>query len=572
MTECHVLSQYPVSRAFAHEIAEQMGVTPQFTNLTGSRAGTLRSLWKLLRAIRARSVVVALEDDESAAITPILQMLASVTGGERLMTLIPGAEPRSFSRAAALTSVLELVTRSVLAGALLLAVSVRLSRLRRVARIKGVKLGSRRVLYVNANLWFGLKAGGSIGHISGVVNALSGRGYQVTFASAGGRLMVDERAEYAKLPPLKGFAFPPEVNCYVYARGVEKTVRPIASSGIAFIYQRLSVGNITGVDVSRSTQVPLVCEYNGSDAWTGKHWGRPLKFHRLAVLAEEVMLHHAHVVVTVSEVLRDELVGRGVDPARIVTYPNCIDPNLFDPSRFDQLAVAALRARYGIPTDALVATFVGTFGQWHGVDVLAEAIRVMMEKHSDWLKHARVRFLLVGDGAKMPRVREMLDHPLRDRFVVIAGLVPQPEAPLHLAASDILLSPHVKNPDGTRFFGSPTKLFEYMAMGKPIIASDLDQIGNVLQDSLRVAELPSGDPPSGDTKLALLTRPGAADDLVAALQFLVERAEWRESLGKNVRRAALERYTWDRHVGEIVLGLKRALALDSQSGRTARGC
>ena len=50
-----------------------------------------------------------------------------------------------------------------------------------------------------------------------------------------------------------------------------------------------------------------------------------------------------------------------------------------------------------------------------------------------------------------------------------------------LAACDVLASPHMGNPDGTRFFGSPTKLFEYMAMGRAIVASDLEQIGEVLE-------------------------------------------------------------------------------------------
>ena len=109
------------------------------------------------------------------------------------------------------------------------------------------------------------------------------------------------------------------------------------------------------------------------------------------------------------------------------------------------------------------------------------AIRRLIDEDRAWLERRRVHFLYVGDGMRGPRVREILGADLRGPFVTLAGMRPQAETPSTLAASDVLLSPHVPNPDGTPFFGSPTKLFEYMAMAKPIVASDLDQIGWVLK-------------------------------------------------------------------------------------------
>src|SRR5206468_4708183 len=129
---------------------------------------------------------------------------------------------------------------------------------------------------------------------------------------------------------------------------------------------------------------------------------------------------------------------------------------------------------------------------------------------------------------------------------------PQRDAPAYLAASDVLVSPHVPNTDGTRFFGSPTKLFEYMSMGKGIVASDLEQLGEVLRDSLRVGELPTAGPAPSATQLAVLSRPGSVEDLMEGIAFLVDHHEWRSALGRNARREVERRYTWLHHVGAIL--------------------
>jgi len=90
--------------------------------------------------------------------------------------------------------------------------------------------------------------------------------------------------------------------------------------------------------------------------------------------------------------------------------------------------------------------------------------------------------------------------------------------------------------DGSEFFGSPTKLFEYMAMGKGIIASRLGQIGEVLVDS----------------ETALLVDPGDADQLADAIQRLGGSRELRQSLGAAARRIAVERHTWKHNAARVL--------------------
>ena len=118
----------------------------------------------------------------------------------------------------------------------------------------------------------------------------------------------------------------------------------------------------------------------------------------------------------------------------------------------------------------------------------------------------------------------------------MTGLIPQAQGPEYLAACDILVNPTIPNPDGTPFFGSPTKLFEYMAMGKGIVASDLDQMSEILRD--------------GET--ALLIEPNNIEAVADAMHKLVNNKELREKLGRNAREEVCKNYTWKMHTQKII--------------------
>src|SRR5262249_31727739 len=129
--------------------------------------------------------------------------------------------------------------------------------------------------------------------------------------------------------------------------------------------------------------------------------------------------------------------------------PNAIDPQRFDPER---TAGASVRARLG-PEDRVVIGFVGRFATWHGMDLLAAVIPPVLEKHPE------AAFLLVGDGRERPAVEQAVAAAGFAGRVRFTGEVPHAEVAGYLAAMDVGVMPH-SNP-----FGSPVKIFEYMAMG-----------------------------------------------------------------------------------------------------------
>ena len=324
-----------------------------------------------------------------------------------------------------------------------------------------------------------------------------------------------------------------------------------------FIYQRYTLNDMSGVLLRRRLGIPLVLEFNGSEVWAQRHWGQRLRFERLASAIERINLEQADLVVVVSEALVEQAVELGASRERILFYPNCVDPKVFDPARFGPEERGRVRESLGVPPAGNLLTFVGTFGQWHGTDVLASAIRRLIDDDRSWLEGHGVHVLFVGDGALAPRVRSILGSSQGAPFVTLAGLQPQGETPRILAASDVLLAPHVPNPDGTPFFGSPTKLFEYMAMGKLIVASDLDQIGWVLK-----GWRPGTPPPDGraSSAAALLVEPGSVDALEQGIRRAVEMpSAEREALSSTARRLALESFTWDKNVA-AVLARTRAMS------------
>ena len=544
-----VLSSAPLSEEYRNRLLEDFDEHLVFTHLAEIRRQSPLAALKRLRAAATQTCYIAIEDDSSRAVLPILRAIGSATWPRRMRLIhedfsISGLSSARFPFAVAAT-----LSASVKGTIAARRAAAQLEHLRRAARVEVATHSARRLLYVNANLWFGLKVGGSVGHVAGVVNAFSRRGLDVSLATSPDPVMIAPSVHIRRLAPPASLGLPFELNYYAFQRYV---VQSLARESMDLCYQRLSIGSYAGVVLSRLRSVPLVIEWNGSEVWVARNWGSRLRYEALALAAEDVSLKHAHVVVTVSAPLRDDLIERGVEPDRIVCHPNGVDPTTFDPERFSPAACAALRIDHNIPEHGVVVTFLGTFGRWHGADVLARAIRKLGDTRADWLAKMDVRFLFIGEGPMLADVKDALSASPAARFVCFTGLVPQAKAPAYLAASDIVVAPHVPNADGSPFFGSPTKLFEYMAMGRAILASDLDQLGDVFCDGIEVDRIGGRGLGDESSATAILLPPGDADALASGIGFLVDRPAWRRILGRNARQLALRRYTWDHHVAAIL--------------------
>ncbi|NGX50643.1 MAG: GDP-mannose-dependent alpha-(1-6)-phosphatidylinositol monomannoside mannosyltransferase [Chlamydiae bacterium] len=384
--------------------------------------------------------------------------------------------------------------------------------------------------YFRTDFQFNLVAGGSVGHIAGVLNNLEAPVFLTSTTIPTVKEEIDRHViscedKFLDYDDLPVFAF-----SETYAKRADALLE---SKRPQFIYERFSLGSTSGVELSQKFQVPFVLEYNGSEIWISKHWGKPFHHEKLFIKIEELNLHAAQLIVVVSSPLKEELVERGVDARKILVNPNGVDPEKYSPS----IDGNAMREELNFGEKCVIG-FIGTFGKWHGAEVLAESFGALIKEHPEYRE--TVHLLMIGGGVTMPRVVESIKKYHLEESVTLTGPVPQAEAPLYLAACDIFASPHVPNSDGSKFFGSPTKLFEYMALGSGIVASDLEQIGEILDHK----------------RTAWLVKPGDKHSLTKGLKELIDNPRLRSELGKNAREEVVDKYTWREHTRKIITRLR----------------
>ena len=311
------------------------------------------------------------------------------------------------------------------------------------------------------------------------------------------------------------------------------------------LYQRHGRFVLAGALLSWLTRIPLVLEYQGSEVWLAKNWD-PARFRPWLGVCERVSIAASSQIVVLCEALRDELLGRGYPPQKIILNPAAVDPDRFRPD----CGGKEVRKQFGLAPHHTLVSFASSFSYYHGVPVLARAIAALLKRRNEAPVFENLRFLLIGDGLLRAETQEALSKLEGSEAVIFTGLVPHASVPAYLDASDILLSPQVPNEDGLPFFGSPTKLFEYMAMEKAIVASDLDQLSRVLCH--------------GST--AWMVTPGSDTELAGAIEYLAGRPELRSLLGRNARAAALHRHTWRQNAIRLLSQTNLSLSSDQRDG------
>lgn len=392
----------------------------------------------------------------------------------------------------------------------------------KIRQKKNFDPGDKNILFLRTDLAGKILAGGSVTHIKGFINGAKQLGFE-TIYSADFPLINHPISIIVK--PNTFLDFFDEIQMIDYHfRVIKKLKSCFRNIQIGVIYQRHSVFNASGVILASKFNVPLILEVNNSEVWAKKNWSR-LFFEKLATKIENFALQNADVIGVVSEVTKNQIKDLCENESKIVINPNGVDPEKFSPDVDGNQIKKELKLE-----NYFVVGFIGTFSRWHGVETLFDAAVKVIEQND------KIKFLLIGDGNLKSNL-ELKTHQLGlDEKIIFTGIIPHDRAPEYLAACDVLVSPHLGFEDGTKFFGSPTKLFEYMAMGKPIIASDLEQIGEIIQNEIN----------------GLKFSPGNVDQLVKCIFRLFKDPELGAQLGKKAREDVIQNYTWKQNAYRVL--------------------
>lgn len=302
------------------------------------------------------------------------------------------------------------------------------------------------------------------------------------------------------------------------------------------IYERYNLYLLAGLWLARKLGVPLLLEVNAPLVDERLRFGG-LGLPRLARWAEDQVWRGADVVLPVTAVLSGHVQKRGVSVERIVVIPNGINESHFASAPGAPAAKAALRAAGW--DDALILGFTGFVRDWHGVD------RVIDWMASDQAPHD-TRLLMVGDGparADLESQAKRLGLSSRVRFT---GVVPREEVPALVAAFDIALQPAVVA------YASPLKLFEYLALGKAVVAPSVPNLQEVLTH--------------GDN--AILFDPNQDGAMETALTELCRDAELRARIAHGAAASIARRgLTWHANAARVA-SISEAL-LQGKSVRAA---
>jgi len=272
---------------------------------------------------------------------------------------------------------------------------------------------------------------------------------------------------------------------------------------------------------SIQTGIPFIYEvrafWEDAAVDAGKYAVGSLKY-RMTRFLESLVFLRANAVTTIANYLKDDISARRGKRSNVFLVPNGVDCTRFKKTPKDK----ELKEKFGLGEYPVIG-FIGSFYRFEGLDVLLKSLAI--------LKDLKIRYkaILVGSGEMDSEWRKLAEQ-LALSDVIFTGRVPHDDVLRYYSVMDILVYPRLK--ERITDLVTPLKPLEAMAMGKPVIGSDVGGIKEIL----------------GDGKGGLLFPAGNHEALSQLLKRIIDNPALYNEIASIGKRIAAEKYSWTAHI------------------------
>jgi glycosyltransferase involved in cell wall biosynthesis len=294
------------------------------------------------------------------------------------------------------------------------------------------------------------------------------------------------------------------------------------------IHERFNLLALGGALASRKLGLPFVLEVNADLLEQRKFKGTPEKGLRrlFAVWATQLCFKAAEKIICISTDLKDHLHRQwNIEDHKLAVLPCAAAVDAFRPNHKTEL----VRRSLGLTTEPVVM-WVGGFYPWHDLDLLIDSFTRVLQKQP------KAKLVLVGEGQTRPAVTQKIMRSGLGHAVIMTGAIAHTSVPEMVSIAEVAVVPAAPVPASRGGTGTPLKLFEYMAAGKAVVATALNQATEVIQHGHN----------------GLLVEAGNVNGFAKAILDLLDDSEKRGRLGQNARQDAVEQHSWEQYTRRLV--------------------
>lgn len=300
---------------------------------------------------------------------------------------------------------------------------------------------------------------------------------------------------------------------------------------VDWVYERRAALQALGWIFKRHG-IPWILETNSPLFYESKADRKNVVLTRLEKWLEIKAYQECDILICITEALKEIIVCEAnIPPEKVIVLPNGVNTSVFNPEPHQQRRIF----------DNFTIGFVGNLYAWQGLEELLEALHDLLKDGLD------LSLVVVGDGQMRTKWESKAQKLGLSNNVKFVGQVPWNEVPSYIAGFDVGYSGHVKLQIG-KMYHSPLKIYEYMAMGKPVLASAFEDAQRVLRE--------------GET--GFLFQAGDMQDLKSALVRAYKSQAVLKEMGRQAREEILLNHSWIARVQTLIPIVDQILSEEEQ--------